>query len=506
MKILSADYIRELDKYTIEHEPVSSVDLMERAATACFRRIVKLVDHQSKVFVVCGKGNNGGDGLVISRLLNEANYSCQTLIIEHADEFSPDAQKNFDRLCKRHSKHVFHIKESSDFDKYRNDKEPTIIDALFGTGLNRKAEGIAADAIDFMNDKFKAVISIDIPSGLLADSYSDSRHIVNSTLTLTFQQPKLAFLISDNAKYVPEFEIIDIGLHPEGQKALSTGNYYLTAEFVSDLLRKRNKFSHKGDYGHALLFAGSLGKSGAAVLAARACMRSGAGLLTVHSTSTTLQALLHHLPEAMGSIDANQDFISETGKLETFDAIGFGPGVGDHNDTATVLKKLIQYYNGRMVIDADGLNILAANKTWLEFLPPDTILTPHPREFARLTGKHNDGFERLEALRRFAMRYNCITVLKGAHSAIAMPDGNITFNSSGNAALAKAGTGDGLTGIILGLLARGYPPPQAAIIGTFIHGFAADQLLRKNSMESLLITDIIEQLPKAFRRLESSNK
>jgi NAD(P)H-hydrate epimerase len=322
---------------------------------------------------------------------------------------------------------------------------------------------------------------------------------------LSFQFPKLAFLLAENKDYAMEFELIDIGLSKTAIANAESHNYYVTKELVRSLLKPRNKFSHKGTYGHALLMAGSNGKSGAAIIAAKAALRSGAGLLTVHSTKETLTALLNHLPEAMSSEDAHPDRITEFDKPERYDAIGFGPGVGTAEETQQALKKLLNYYAGEIVIDADGLNILSENKTWLGFLPANCILTPHPKEFERLCGKQDGDFEQLETLRNFSLKYGCIVVLKCAHSAIAMPDGNIFFNSSGNAGLAKAGSGDGLTGVILGLLSRGYSAPQAAILGTFIHGYAADQCAKEKSMESILITDVIKELPKALKKLEKTD-
>jgi ADP-dependent NAD(P)H-hydrate dehydratase / NAD(P)H-hydrate epimerase len=502
MKILTADQIRELDRYTIEHEPVTSLNLMERAATACFRRLLKLINVDVPVYVFCGKGNNGGDGLAISRLLSENGRNCTTFVIEHAEHFSPDAQANYDKLLAKHPKRVISISATKDLLASEILKGAVAIDAIFGTGLKRAPEGLAADVIPFINQQFKRVISIDLPSGLYADAESAHKAIVRSSLTLTFQLPKLAFLVPDNSEYVPEFELVDINLSREGLEKQGSDNFYLVSAFIASLLRKRNKFSHKGDYGHAILFAGSSGMSGAALISAKACLRSGAGLLTVHSTKTTLTALLSSLPEAMAMEDENPTHISGVDKIDRFDAVGFGPGAGRHEDTATALKKILQYYSGPLVIDADGLNILSENKTWLNFLPADTILTPHPGEFDRLTQKHQSGWDRLHTLRDFARKHNCIVALKGAHTAIAMPDGNIVFNSTGNAGLAKGGSGDALTGIILGLLARGYPPPQAAIIGVFVHGMAADLVAKKKSMESLLASDIIEALPKAFRKLE----
>ncbi|PBQ32931.1 bifunctional ADP-dependent NAD(P)H-hydrate dehydratase/NAD(P)H-hydrate epimerase [Sphingobacteriaceae bacterium] len=503
MKILSTDHLKALDAFTIEHEPIKSADLMDRAARACVRRIVKLTSLEDVIFVVCGKGNNGGDGLAITRQLNEQGYNASALVINYTDKFSSDAQHHFDLLKEKFPEKISQIKSLDELKEKLTTRNCIYIDALLGTGTNKAATGLLEDTITYLNASGSKIISIDVPSGLYADkSSSENKTIIHSTLTLTFQFPKLAFLFAENKNYVPEFEIIDIGLHPQGIALQQSNFYYITKEDVSSLMRPRSKFSHKGTFGHALLLAGSKGKSGAAIIASKACLRSGAGLLTLHSNKETLNALLQHLPEAMTSEDENTDRISGIESPEKYDAIAFGPGVGSHEDTQTALKKILSYSAGKLLIDADGLNILSENKTWLNFLQPGTLLTPHPKEFERLTEKHSDDFERLKAAKHFSLKYNCILILKGAHTAIAMPDGNVFFNSSGNAGLAKGGTGDGLTGIILGLLSRGYPAPQAALIGTFVHGFAADLCVKKKSKESLLISDVIEQLPKAFRKLE----
>lgn len=503
MKILSSEQIKAADQYTIAHEPVKPIELMERAARACAKRIQKLADIDKEVLVICGKGNNGGDGLAIARMLNEQGYTAKTLVIHYKEQFSEDAAENYARLKEKFSNRLFDIHSLEELKEKASHPEDLVVDALLGTGMNKPVSGLLEEVIGFLNNTFPKIISIDVPSGLYIDqSSSENKTIVQSRLTLTFQLPKLAFLLAENKNFVPEFEILDIGLHPQGIEEQATSLYYTTSKEISALLKARSKFSHKGSFGHALLLAGSKGKSGAAVISAKACLRSGAGLLTVHSNKETLSMLLHHLPEAMTSQDAHPDFISELPSTEKYNAIAIGPGIGTEKETETALKKLLQYYSGKIVIDADGLNILSENKTWLSFLPPDTILTPHPKEFERLTEKHADDFERLTAARQFALKYRCILVLKGAHTAIAMPDGTIFFNSSGNAGLAKGGSGDGLTGILLGLLARGYNSPQATLIGTFVHGFAADLSIRKKSMEGLLISDVIEALPKAFKRLE----
>lgn len=502
MKILSAEQIKEVDAFTIENEPIASIELMERAAMACFRRLIKLIKLDDEILVWCGKGNNGGDGLAIARLLIEQGFDCRAVIVHYTEAFSPDAEQNYMRLKEKYAARITEVCTGDELDSLKQNGR-IMIDALLGTGLNRPVDGLLGECIDLIHQYAGTVISIDVPSGLFTDSSSkDNRHIIHAALCLTFQFPKLAFLLPENKPFVPEFELLNIGLSPTGIELQQSPFYYLTKSDVSSLLKPRSKFSHKGTFGHALLLAGSRGKSGAAIISAMACLRSGVGLLTLHSTNTTNQALLQQLPEAMSISDSHPDHISELDQPEKYDAIAFGPGVGMHEDTQGILKKLLNYYNGKLVIDADGLNILSENKTWLSFLPANTILTPHPKEFERLTEKHSNDVERLNALKIFSIKHKCIVILKGAHSAIAMPDGTVFFNSSGNPGLAKGGTGDGLTGMILGLLARGYTAPQAALIGMFVHGYAADLCIKKKSMESLLISDVIGQLGKAFKKLE----
>lgn len=503
MKILSAAQTKAVDELTIKKEGISSLDLMERAAMACFRRLIKLVKLDEEIIVFCGKGNNGGDGLAIARLLIEQGFECRALIINYKPEFSSDAETNYKRVKEKYPTRIFEINNIEELKTFPTEGNHIVIDALLGTGINKATDGLLAEVIDVINEKFIKIICVDIPSGLFPDASSkDNKSIVRSNLTLTFQLPKLAFMMADNKQFVPEFEILNIGLSEEAIAANDSMFYYTTKKDVTSLLKPRGKFSHKGTYGHALLLAGSKGKSGAALIAAKACLRSGSGLLTVHSTQNTLDSLLVTLPEAMSEADNNPDYITEVHHPENYQAIGFGPGVGQEEDTQQALKKILQYYTGKLIIDADGLNILSDNKTWLTFLPANSILTPHPKEFERLTEKHHNDFDQLKAAKHFSLKNRCLVILKGAHTAVVMPDGNVFFNSSGNAGLAKGGSGDGLTGIILGLLSRGYNAPQASLIGTFIHGFAADVYTNKKSVESVLITDVIDSLGKAFKKLE----
>jgi NAD(P)H-hydrate epimerase len=401
MKILTANQMKAVDEGTIRNEGIPSIDLMERAAQACARRILKLKKNGQEIHVFCGMGNNGGDGLAIARLIATNGVPCKAFVIRYSETLSQDAEINYYRLSEMFPGIVLDIRDVNDLPA----AGPAMaVDALFGTGLSKPVEGLAADVIEKMNTGYNQVVSIDLPSGLFADRPSEGKAIVRSGLTLTFQLPKLSLLLPGSSQYVPEFELVDIGLNAEVIAEQATHLHYLTSRDIASVLKLRNKFSHKGMFGHALLLAGSTGKSGAAIIAARACLRSGAGLLTVHSNDSTLGALNCHLPEAMSSKDWNADRITEVHHPEKYPAIGFGPGVGTDEETQPVLKKLLQYAGGRMVIDADGLNILAENKTWLEFLPQDTILTPHPGEFERLAGKHDNDFERINALKQLSVR------------------------------------------------------------------------------------------------------
>lgn len=501
MKILSAEQIRAADAFTIQNEPVSSIDLMERAAMACIKPIIKNSAIDSEFIVFCGKGNNGGDGLAISRLLIKRGYAVKIYIVNHSQNSSEDFNTNLGRLKEVKADAINFIDKEEDLKGIEINAHTLIIDALFGTGLNKPLKDIAATTVNFINSTKAFVISVDIPSGLFADKANDQGDvIVKCSVALSFQFPKLSFLMPQNGNYVPDFEILDIGLHPGFISLCPASYYYMTKSDLKPLLRMRPKFAHKGLYGHALLVAGAYGKMGASVIAAKSCLRSGAGLLTVQTPKKGIDILQSSVPETMVNADGHEELISELPTMDKFNAVGIGPGIGTDALTESVVKKLLNY-NLPMVFDADALNILSNNKTWLSFLPAGTILTPHVKEFDRLTEKHTDDFERLKSARQFSVKHNCIVVLKGAYTAIVMPDGNTFFNSTGNAGLAKGGSGDTLTGVILGLLARGYTPPQAALIGVYIHGAAADACLKKIHIESLLATDVIARIPKAFQKL-----
>lgn len=503
LKILPVEKIREADAYTIKYEPISSAMLMERAATACFYRILKIAGKEDAIKIVCGMGNNGGDGLVIARLLHGAGYDAEVVVLRHTDKPTDDFSLNFRLLADLPGLVITEVFEDGELPCFED--ADIIIDAIFGSGLSRPVEGFMADVIDRINSSEAFVIAIDIPSGLFADKAVDPQrhHIVKADYTMTFQQPKLAFLMPENQLFCGRWKVIDIGLHPDFLENCECHNLFIETDDCRSLYRSRRKFAHKGNFGHALLIAGSTGKTGAAVMAAEGCLRAGAGLLTVHLPQSGYHIMQTSVHEAMVSFDPGDDFFTTLPATDVYKAIGIGPGLGTDSQTTAAFKLLIQQTRVPLVIDADALNILAENKTWLSFLPAGTILTPHPGEFERLAGPVENHFNRIELLRAFAIRYRLYVVLKGAYTATATPEGDVFFNPTGNPGMATGGSGDVLTGIILGLLASGYPPRDASLLGVWLHGKAGDLAARKYGYEAMLPGDMLKLLGKAFRKISS---
>ena len=496
MKILSAQKTREADAWTVAHEPIADIDLMERAATACAQWLYEHIPGTRSVRVFAGTGNNGGDGLAIARLLAEKGYRVEVFLAGDPDKLSPNCRINYDRLP--HPPGT--LRENPSSGLFPKGEVGIIIDALFGTGLTRPVEGFPAEIIREINRSESLVISIDIPSGLFSDqsvrSIKDPA-IVMADFTLTFSPPKLAFFFPENHQYTGEWVLLDIGISGEFISRAETSDFMVTRSDVKPLLHHRTKFAHKGMFGHALLICGGAGKMGAAVLAARGCLRSGAGLVTVRTPRSGVNILQTAVPEAMLAIDPHEQFYSELPVLENYTATGIGPGIGLEKCTQSAFKLLIQAGNP-MVIDADALNILGENKTWLGFLPRGCILTPHPREFERIAGKSANDFERNQRQREFSFRHSCYIVLKGAYTAVTTPDGKCYFNTTGNPGMATGGSGDVLTGILTVLIAQHYLPLQACLLGTYLHGIAGDLAAEDTGQEALIAGDLVNYLGKAF--------
>ncbi len=502
-KILPSVIIRELDAYTIANEPIQSIDLMERAARKCFEWIIQKTDINSNYKIVCGMGNNGGDGLAIARMLYRDGRNVEVYYIHHSEKASDDNHKNFRKIANIPGLVVTEIFENDpDIDFSEGD---IIIDAILGSGLTKPTFGLISDIIRQINESDGYIISIDIPSGLFADIPTNQRsesEIIKADYTLTLQLPKLAFFIPENDKYVGEWRTLNIGLDKGFIKDANTNYFLLRKKEIRELYKPRLRYSHKGTFGHGLIIGGSLGKAGAPIMATQAALRSGAGLISVHIPQYCITAIHSSIPEAMVSIDESETDITHLPDLSPFNAIAIGPGIGMHEDTQKVLKLVIQEAGVPLVIDADGLNILSENKTWLSFLPPNTVLTPHFKEFERLTSKAGNHFDRLEILRAFSERYKVYVVLKGAYTAIGCPDGKVFFNPTGNPGMATGGSGDVLTGIIAGLLTSGYKAKDACLMGVWLHGKAGDLAASELSQPSMIATDITKYLGKAFKRLE----
>lgn len=497
MKIFSISQVRALDAYTIEHEPVASIDLMERAAQAIFEAYAKSFDLQRPVLIVAGPGNNGGDALALARILVWVNTDVQVLLL-HNGKLSPDCEANLQQL--RSLKPEIITEVTGSFAVPNITKETVIVDGIFGSGLSRPAEGIFAVAIEHINRSGCEVASIDVPSGLHGEHNPDiSVPIVKATHTFTLQFPKLAFLLPETGMFAGNWSVLDIGIHPEAISQTETRYFFIKKKDIQPKIKIREKFSHKGSYGHALIFAGSKDMAGAAVLSSEAALRSGAGLVTVHSASCNRIILQTAVPEVIFESDNHENYISEFRDLSKYDAIAIGPGINQANETALFLKSILGACERPVVLDADALNLIAANRNLLQLIPENSILTPHPKEFERLFGKSTNSFERLQTASEIAQNQKIIIVLKGAYTQIFLPDGRIFFNSTGNPGMATAGSGDVLTGIMVGLLAQGYQPQDAALTGVFLHGLAAD--LIPETEETMLASDIIRGLKLAFRTL-----
>lgn len=501
MKIFTSAEISEIDSATIRLEPVTPAGLMERAATTFVERLKDTIPPEKKVNVFAGPGNNGGDGLVIARLLYEEGHPVRVFIVETGSAHSSEFRLNADRL-ERAGISPLTMADPGLFPAIGRDE--VIIDAIFGTGLSKPPAGVAAEVIRKINQTGAYVVSVDVPSGLFCEDNNgaDRDRMVRASQTITFQFPKIAFMFAGNEDQAGKWEVIDIGLHAATIASMPSPYHYIMRENVRPLLQKRKKFDHKGIFGHALIIAGSYGKAGAATLAAGAALRSGAGLVTVHTPASAVTALQASLPEAMVSPDPGTGNVTVMPDLTPFDAAGVGPGLGTDPDTAGVLRTLLETATIPLVLDADALNIMARNRELLDLIPPGTVLTPHPGEFRRLAGTDSTDFRLLEEQRDFAARHNCIVVLKGAHTSITLPGGEVFFNSTGNPGMATGGSGDVLTGIIASLLAQGYDPADAAVAGVYLHGVAGDVALRIHSEESVIAGDILMNIGRAFRETQ----
>ncbi|MEO6314013.1 MAG: NAD(P)H-hydrate dehydratase [Chitinophagaceae bacterium] len=500
MLILSAKQIHDWDNYTIQNKPISAIDLMETAATRCLQWLQQQNMLHQPFHIFCGKGNNGGDGLALARMLSIKSIKVIVYIIELGQKGTDDFQENLVRL-QQTDVSIHFIQSPEHFPAIP--KTAIIVDALFGTGLNRPLTDLPAQLVSHINNLGNTVIAIDIPSGLLADSTSVGCTIVKAHVTLSFQCLKMAFLMAENEPYTGQVHVLDIGLLNNYLTGVRYEAVLVEPEIIKALYRPRHRFSHKGTFGHAALICGSYGFMGAATLAANACLRAGVGKLTCYIPTCGYTIMQLAAPEAMSSTTAGDHYIESVAPLEKHDAVGIGPGIGAHEQHAQLLAGIFADYKKPLVIDADALNTLAKHPALLPAIAHFSILTPHPTEFDRLFGKSENDFARMRLAQQKAKEFQVIIVLKGHRTFIAMPGGNGFFNSTGNPGMGTGGSGDVLTGILTSLLAQQYPPEQAALLGVYLHGLAGDFAAAQLSEEAMIAGDISLHLADAFRQLKN---
>ena len=504
MKIFSSTQIHELDKYTIDHEPIKSIDLMERAASRIVAEIRHLCTAYNTIVVFAGPGNNGGDALAVARILASEGLKVKAWLFNTTGRLSADCKTNRDRLTGMKELDSFTM-VIDEFDPPTLDASTLVIDGLFGVGLNKPLTGGYASLVKYINASPSKVVSIDMPSGLMSESneYNVRSNIIRADVTVTIQQPKLSFLFAENQQFIGKLKVVDINISKEGMAQVDAHVTILEEDDVRCRMRQRDDFAHKGTMGHALIIAGSRGMAGAAMLATKACLRSGVGKVTVHTPAANIIPLQIGVPEAILDIDPDNCFFTEAVSTDRFQAMGIGPGLGNNENSAITMIGQLRRAQCPIVIDADAINILATHKAWMQQLPAGCILTPHIGEFERLEGASSDSYDRLSKAIILADRQQAYIVLKGHNTAIVTPGGRIMFCPTGNSGMATAGSGDVLTGVITALLARGYAQADACLVGTYLHGLAGDIAAKKFGKESLMASDIIDALPEAFMRVMS---
>lgn len=503
MKIFTSAQIHELDKYTITHEPIKSIDLMERASKAITEAIMSRWTTMTPVVVFAGPGNNGGDALAVARMLANQGYNVSVYLFNISGKLSDDCAANRQRVhdCKR-IKGFMEV--TTKFDPPELSADTLVVDGLFGSGINKPLAGGFAALVKYINQCPAKVVSIDMPSGLMTEdnSYNVRANIIKADLTLTLHGKKLSMFLADCQEFLGKIQVLDIRLSREYVNKTEAAYTLLEESDIRSRLLHRDDFAHKGSMGNALLIAGSYGMSGAAILASRACLRSGVGKVTVHTPRKNYGIMQVSVPEAVLHMDHEETYFSESVDSDDFDALGIGPGLGQQENTAIAFITQLKRAQCPVVVDADGLNILANHRAWITQLPKGIILTPHPKEFDRLSSSPSNGsYERLHRAQEMAQSLHAYIILKGHYSALCMPNGHVVFNPTGNSGMATAGSGDVLTGIITALLARGYRRADACVVGMYIHGLAGDIAAKDLGKESLVAGDIVHYLPKAFLSL-----
>lgn len=507
MKILNSESIHAVDVATCERQKISSIDLMERAAMQVSIELISMFLPSQRFVILAGPGNNGGDALAVARLLVEQGYKrVEIFLFNVTGKLSHDCDEERKRLIMLDG--IDFTEVNREFTPPYLGKDDVVVDGLFGSGLNQPLQGGFVSVARYVNESGAFVVSIDLPSGLFGEwnSQLSLRDVVHADVTLAFQLPRLSFFFRENAQVLGKWKLIDIDLDEKTIKDSKTDFYVIDEHNVASLLRERDPFSGKRDYGSTLLFAGSVGMMGAAVLSARAVLRTGAGLVTVHSARSGMPIVQTASPEAMFEPDRNEHYITDMKVHHRHQAVAAGPGIGTNEQTINALQGLLQHATMPLVLDADALNCISARPALLTLIPPKTILTPHIGEFDRLFGEHSSDEERLRTAIDMARQYNVIIVLKGHYTAVVRPTGRVYFNQTGNAGMATAGAGDVLTGMIAAFLSQGYEPEYASLLGVYIHGAAGDMAADEMGQFGMTASDIPRFAGKVIRRLIDGRK
>ncbi|MGZ5197706.1 MAG: NAD(P)H-hydrate dehydratase [Kaistella sp.] len=496
MKIFTSQQIKKCDAFTVENEPVTSLKLMERAASACADWLSERFSRDTEFNIFCGNGNNGGDGFAISRLLYQKGFDVNVFVNpEHG--FSVDAKINFERIKDISGIEILNFSNLENID-FKN--QSVIVDALFGTGLSRNLEGEYAEVILKLNSINVPKIAVDIPSGLFADKVSGKNDIIfNADETLSFEFWKKSFLHPETGRFCGKIHILDIGLSKDFIADETTDSFVISEKLIREIYKPRSNFSHKGNFGKTTIIAGSFGKMGAAVLATEAAMKAGSGLTFTLAPKCGYEILQATCPEAM-YLYGGADFINIF-EVDDDAVVGVGPGLGKDPETENAFFAFLNHYKKPLVLDADALNLLAENQENLKLLPKNSVITPHPKEFERLFGRTENSFERLNLGKQKAKELGIYVVLKDHHTQIITPDGRVFYNITGNSGMAKGGSGDVLLGIITSLLAQDYTPEHAAVFAVWLHGKAGDFAAEKFSKEAMLPSELIDELGNVFNYL-----
>jgi len=500
MKIFNADQLAELDSLSCKEQAISSWELMERAAKKAYA-VIKTEVKTNSVCLLAGSGNNGGDGLAIAYFLAQDGYEVTVYLVNYASSRSKDNQKNLVRLKNQSKVKLIDFDENAVLPHLES--KTTFIDAIFGVGLNRPMPDFIQNLIKKINETVLKTIAIDVPSGMYINQIPSETEIVfKADITLTFQSPKLSFYLPDYSECIGSIKILDIGLSLKGINQMESNSIYVDLKYAQSKYNRRQRFSHKGTYGHALIVGGSQYMLGSVLLSSASCMRSGVGKTSVMMPKRGHSSLLHYLPEAMLVQTDSESFITYRNLEFTPQSIGIGVGIGQSSEALKALKSWLASSENPMVIDADALNLIANNKELLQLIPSCSILTPHPGELQKLIGQWQNDVDKLNKIKTFSKTWDVVVLAKDAYSLCVYKD-SVYVNSTGNSGLATAGSGDVLTGLLTGLLAQGYKSVNAALLGAFLHGQAGDLALEETSEESLIASDIVHYMGRSFGKLKN---